>query len=222
MQAIVNTLPSQLVQNCNIIFQPIPNSSQEIAIDTRADETLYCGNRGCGKSVAQLMCFYRNVGVGYGSFWRGVILDTIYDGLDAVIQQAQMFFLNRGDGCKWLGKGTNTFVWKTGEKLLFRVAPNKESTQNFLGRNLAFIGFNELTKWQKPDVYDYLLPTLRTGYKGYKTDLPTKMFCTTNPFGLGRHWVKRRFINPAPYGHVFHACHQNWDCLLYTSDAADE
>lgn len=202
MQVAVHTLPSQLAQNFNVVFQPIPGSSQEVAIDTRADETLYCGNRGCGKSVAQLMCFYRNVGVGYGAFWRGVILDTIYDGLDAVIQQAQMFFLNQNDGCRWLGKGTYKFVWKTGEELLFRVAPNKESTKNFLGRNLGFIGFNELTKWQKPDVYDYLLPTLRTGYMGHKIDLPTKMFCTTNPFGLGRHWVKRRFINPAPYGHV--------------------
>ena len=32
--------------------------------------------------------------------------------------------------------------------------------------------------------------------------IPLRVFATTNPFGIGHAWVKRQFIDPAPYGQI--------------------
>jgi hypothetical protein len=64
------------------VWTPIPGSSQELAINSRAHITLYAGARGPGKTDTQLMRFRRNVGQGYGAFWRGVIFDREYKNLD--------------------------------------------------------------------------------------------------------------------------------------------
>ncbi len=61
----------------DVIWEPIPGSSQEFALDTRCHHTLYTGARGPGKTDTQLMRFRRRVGCGYGSYWRGAIFDRI-------------------------------------------------------------------------------------------------------------------------------------------------
>lgn len=42
-----------------------------------------------------------------------------------------------------------------------------------------------------PSATEYILPAI-----------PLEVFSTCNPWGPGHSWVKRRFIDPAPYGHV--------------------
>lgn len=206
-------------------FETLPGS-QSLAIDSRAHHTLYHGTRGPGKTAAQLVRYARNVGRGYGSFWRGIIFDREYKNLGDLINQSRKIFKKLfGDEatfksspseCKW--------VWKSGEELLFRTAKKSEDYDNYHGHEYPFIGWNELTKQPTAELYDAMMSTNRTsfdpildtphrtlsnGQREYFTDdgkpLPDiflECFSTTNPNGPGHNWVKRRFIDVAANGEV--------------------
>jgi len=153
------------VEPSKVIFQPIPNSSQAFALNTRAHYTLYHGARGPGKTITQIMRFRLRVGMGYGAFWRGVIFDREYKNLSDIVAQGKRFLLAFGDGCRFLSSASEfKFVWPTGEELLLRHAKTLEDYENFHGHEYPFIGFNELTKHPTPDLHDKLLSTNRSSF----------------------------------------------------------
>ncbi|HHV6356554.1 TPA: hypothetical protein ACUMCI_001787 [Haemophilus influenzae] len=201
------------MSNINILWQPIKGSSQEIAVDTRADETLYCGTRGGGKSDCQLMAFAKYVGVGYGRYWRGIIFDQEYKNLDDLIVKSRRIF-GKMPNAKYNIKDSK-WTWVTGEELLFRRLRQDSDYWLYHGHEYTFIGFNELTKYPTSYLYDTIQSCNRSGFisqehpkidsKGktyYLPPIPLMVFSTTNPFGAGHNWVKKRFIDPAPYGTV--------------------
>lgn len=215
-----------------IVWMPIPGSSQELAVDTRCDHTLYHGTRGPGKTITQLMRFRRRVGIGYGSHWRGVIFDREFKNLGDLVAQSKRFFEAFGDGAVFL-KSAQEFkwVWPTGEELLFRHVKVIGDYDGFHGHEYPFIGWNELTKHPTADLYNKMMSTNRSsfvpelhtprlkngsgktvvidGVIQYDTpnrkplpNIPLEVFSTTNPSGPGHNWVKRMFINVAPDGVV--------------------
>lgn len=206
-------------------WQPIPGSSQELALDTRCDHTLYYGTRGPGKTAVQLMRFRRRVGEGYGVFWRGVIFDREYKNFADIVAQSKRFFRLFNDGAKFLESASEfKWVWPTGEELLFRHVKKPSDYDNFHGHEYPFIGWNELTKQPTPELYDKLMSTNRSsfvphintpkkvladGREVYDTrdeqplpPIPLEVFSTTNPNGPGHSWVRRRFINSARPGEI--------------------
>jgi hypothetical protein len=215
VNAIVNELERE------IVWKPIPHSSQELAIDTRCDHTLYHGTRGPGKTATQLMRFRRNVGRGYGQFWRGVIFDREFKNLTDLVAQSRRFFYGFDDGARFHESASDyLWEWPTGEVLLFRHIKKISDYEGFHGHEYPYIGWNELTKWPTADLYDKLMSTNRSSFvpeihtpkkqKGeYDTPdgkplppIPLEVFSTTNPSGPGHNWVKRRFINCAENGEV--------------------
>lgn len=197
----------------NVVFKPIPNSSQQFAIDTRCHETLYCGTRGGGKSITQLMAFAKYCSIGYGRFWRGVIFDKQYKNLDDLISKSHQVF-GQLPNCKFNKKDTK-WVWNTGEELLFRQLERDEDYWNYHGHEYPFIGWNELTKYATSYLYETMKSCNRSGFepaehpqidaKGhiyYLPPIPLMVFSTTNPNGAGSNWVRRKFIDVAPYGQI--------------------
>lgn len=204
-----------------VIWAPIEGSSQELAIDTRCDHTLYHGTRGPGKTITQLMRFRRRVGIGYGAYWRGIIFDREYKNFADIVAQSKRFFYLFEDGAKFLESASEyKWQWPTGEELLFRHAKKLSDYENFHGHEYPFIGWNELTKQPNGDLYDKLMSTNRSSFiphlhtpkderGNYLTrdgqllpPIPLEVFSTTNPSGPGHNWVKRRFINCADTGEV--------------------
>ncbi|MGQ7101240.1 terminase, partial [Escherichia sp. SP-MK] len=167
---------------------------------------------GPGKTAAQLARFRRNVGVGYGSFWRGVIFDTEYKNLADIITQSKRMFRLFNDGARYLSSASELrWVWPTGEELLFRFGKEADDYWDFHGQEFPFIGFNELTKQQSPEFYEMMFSCRRSSFRpeNYPLEngkllrpIPLETFSTTNPFGIGHTWVKKRFIEPAPRGTV--------------------
>lgn len=147
------------------VWKPIPNSSQAMAMDSRCNHTLYCGARGPGKTEAQLMRFRRLVGLGYGSFWRGIIFDQEYKSLDDLVTKSKKLFPSFEDGAQWLSSASSyKWVWPTGEELLFRVVKKVSDYNKFHGHEYPFIGWNELTKYPTPDVYEIMKSVNRTSF----------------------------------------------------------
>lgn len=150
--------------------------------------------------------------MGYGSFWRGVIFDTEYKNLADIITQSKRMFRLFNDGARYLSSASELrWVWPTGEELLFRFGKEADDYWDFHGQEFPFIGFNELTKQQSPEFYEMMFSCRRSSFRpeNYPLDngkllrpIPLETFSTTNPFGIGHTWVKKRFIEPAARGTV--------------------
>jgi len=148
-----------------IVWEPIPGTSQEFALASPAHVTLYHGARGPGKTIVQLMRFRARVGLGYGEFWRGVIFDVEYKHLADLVAQSKRFFYAFDDGAVFKESAQEyKWVWPTGEELLFRHAKKIGDYEDFHGHEYPFIGWNELTKYATPDLYDKLMSTNRSSF----------------------------------------------------------
>nr|MBA3352225.1 terminase [Blastocatellia bacterium] len=149
----------------NIVWEPIPDSSQEYAVNTFCHHTLYHGTRGPGKTITQLMRFRRNVGRGYGAFWRGVIFDREYKNLSDLVAQSKRFFNAMFDGAKFLESASEyKWTWPTGEELLLRHIKKLSDYDNFHGHEYPFLGWNELTKYPTSELYDKMMSTNRSSF----------------------------------------------------------
>lgn len=198
--------------NYNAVVKP-QAGSQSLALSCPCNEILYEGTRGPGKTAAQLLRFRRLVGLGYGSFWRGVIFDIEYKNLGDIISQSKRLFKKFNDGAKFLSSASELkWVWPTGEELLFRYEQKADGYWNYHGQEFPFIGHNELTKRPDSDFYEAMFSCMRSSFRPEDYPLPDgtllkpiplECFSTTNPFGVGHSWVKKRFIDPAPRGTVY-------------------
>ena len=199
-----------------VVWSPLPGS-QELVMSCPCNEILHEGTRGPGKTDGQLMKFRRYVGMGYGRYWRGVIFDHEYKNLDDLISKSQRWFTQFDDGAKFVaGTGALKWYWPSGEELLFRVVKKPSDYWNYHGQEFPFIGWNELTKYATPELYDMMMSCNRssfrpedheqidefTGEVSFLPPLPLIVHSTTNPFGPGHNWVKKRFIDSAPPGVV--------------------
>lgn len=186
--------------------------SQSLSLSCPCNEILYEGTRGPGKTAAQLMRFRRLVGIGYGAFWKGVIFDIEYKNLADIISQSKKLFSRFNDGAKFLSSPSELkWKWPTGEELLFRYEKNADGYWNYHGQEFPFVGHNELTKRADSEFYESMFSCMRSSFRPQDYPLPDgsllppiplECFSTTNPFGVGHNWVKKRFIDPAPRGKV--------------------
>lgn len=194
-----------------IAIKPQPGS-QSLALSCPCNEILYEGTRGPGKTAAQLMRFRRNVGVGYGAFWKGVIFDIEYKNLGDIIAQSKKIYNRFNDGAKFLSSPSDLkWVWPTGEELLFRYERTADGYWNYHGQEFPFIGHNELSKRANSEFYESMFSCMRTSFRpedyplpdgGLLPPIPLESFSTTNPYGVGHNWIKKRFIDPMARGKV--------------------
>lgn len=153
------------IQDPHVVWTPIPGSSQSFAVDSRCHHTLYHGTRGPGKTCTQLMRFRKNVGRGYGSYWRGVIFDKEFKNLSDLVAQSKRFFNAFDDGAKFLESASEyKWVWPSGEELLFRHVKKLSDYDSFHGHEYPFIGWNELTKHATSELYDKMMSTNRSSF----------------------------------------------------------
>lgn len=209
-----------------IVWQPVPGlnghpSSQALAVSCKCNVVLYDGSRGPGKTDAQLMRFRSMVGLGYGKFLRGVILDRQFNNLGDMIAKSEKHFKAFNDGARFLRSGADMkWVWPTGEELLFRVIKRESDYLNFHGQEFPWIGWNELTKYPNRRLFDLMFSCNRSGFLPeehtprnplgqYLTidgkplpDLLLQVFATTNPWGPGHAWVKKQFIDGIDPGEI--------------------
>lgn len=180
-------------------------------MDSRCDVTLYWGTRGNGKTEVQLMDFRRNVGIGYGPYWRGVLFDLEYKNLGDIVARSRKLFPLFDDGAEWKASTSEyKWVWPSGEELLFRAASKVSDYDDYHGHEYPWIGWNELTKHQESKLFYKMFSCNRTSFtlekdapKGSNIPpLKPRVSATTNPHGKGHGWVKRDFIDAAPAGEV--------------------
>ena len=180
--------------------------SQEAFLTCPVFETLYEGTRGPGKTDALLMDFAQHCGQGYGPEWRGVLFRQTYKQLTDLINKSQKWFREVFPDATY-NKADHTWTWPTGEQLLLRHMRTPNDYWNYHGHAYPWIGFEELTNWNEPTCYLSMMSCSRSTLPG----MPRKYRATTNPYGPGHNWVKRRFRLPQSRGRVIRDSYRDGD-----------
>ena len=144
-------------------------------------------------SDALIMDFAQHVGCGWGASWRGIIFRQTYPQLTDIISKTKKFFKQiwPDDECTF-NKQSSTWTWRTGEELLLRQLKTNDDYLNYHGHEYPFLAFEELCSWHTKDLFVSMISTNRTSHPG----VILKIRATTNPFGPGMNWVKRRYQLP--------------------------
>lgn len=179
------------------VWLPLPGS-QWLFLECPVFEVLYMGTRGPGKTLSLVMDFAKDVGKGFGAAWRGILFRREYKDLDDVVKKIEDWFpkmFNR-DGKEHFrflkSKSEYMALWDTGEALLLRHLESEEDYRNYHGHEYPWLGFEELTQWEDDKAYLKMQSCCRSSKPG----LPCRVRSTTNPYGPGHNWVKKRWRLP--------------------------
>lgn len=160
-------------------------------------EVLGDGNRGGGKTDVLIWDFTKGVGKGYGPAWRGILFRVTFPQLAEVEMRTRLWFPKVFRGAKY-NKGSHEWTFADGEQLLLRYLGGMSDYWEYHGWQVPWIGFEELVNWRSSEAYESMLTCSRT----MLPNMPRRVRSTTNSYGPGHSWVKRRFIDPAPAGYV--------------------
>jgi hypothetical protein len=163
--------------------------SQTFFLNCPVFEVLYEGTRGGGKTDCLLMDFAKECGRGYGAAWRGILFRKTYKQLADVIAKSKKWFPRIFGKSVSFNNTDCTWNWKTGEMLLLRHFARDDDYENYHGHEYTWLGLEELTNWATPIVLTKMMSTVRSSHTG----MPMRVRSTTNPYGPGHGWVKRRY-----------------------------
>ena len=192
----VSNIEAVPIEEQNVIFRPNPGPQTEfLAAGER--EVLYGGSAGGGKSYAMLADPLRYMG--HPSF-SGLLLRHTTEELRELIFKSKEMYPQIWKGIKW---SERKMQWEapSGARLWMSYLDRDDDVLRYQGLAFSWIGFDELTQWSTPYAWNYMRSRLRSTAH----DLPVYMRATTNPGGPGHQWVKKMFIDPAPYGKQFDA-----------------
>ena len=155
---------------------------------------------GGGKSFALLADALRDLG--HPDF-RGLILRRTTEELRELIQKSQELYPKVYPDIRWSERRSEWYFPKRpGGRLWMSYLDRDQDVTRYQGQAFNYIAFDELTQWPTPYPWDYMRSRLRTTSS---SGLKLYMRCTANPGGLGGSWVKKTFIDPAPWGEAFNA-----------------
>lgn len=202
IQPVDLTTPEELVKEepeVEIIFKPNPGPQTQF-LSASEREALYGGAAGGGKSYGILADAARDL---WHPQFRGLIVRRTTEELRELIQKSQELYPRIYPDIKWSERKMEWyFPKKPGGRLWMSYLERDQDVTRYQGQSFNYIAFDELTQWPTPYAWNYMRSRLRTtsgsGLKLY-------MRATSNPGGLGHHWVKRMFIDPAPWGEAFPA-----------------
>lgn len=91
----------------------------------------------------------------------------------------------------------HVWTFPNGARLRFAHVQHEESIYSYIGQGFEGVFVDELTEWTER-MYRFLIRLLRTTNPAAWP----RIRCATNPIGIGREWVKRRFVDPVLRGWV--------------------
>lgn len=181
-------------QDRKVIWQP-HNGVQTEFLASDEDEVLFSGGRGSGKSAALMVDPLRYC---HKKTFRALIVRRTMPELRSLISEAKELYFQAFPGVRWKEQ-EKMFVFPSGATIEFGYCDNIDDVERYRGQQYAWLGIDELTHFDSPEIYNKLKGSLRT------TDPTQKVYvrCTTNPNGKGKWWVREYFIDNAPSGKTF-------------------
>lgn len=167
-------------------FLPFPKQAMATDLAQKADEVLFGGAAGPGKTewlmeygIDQMERFPNN---------RGLVLRRVFPSLNrTIIPRLKTKLRTRA---KWNGT-EHTFTFPNGSVLECASLQYADDVLDYQGAEYGWIGFEEITEFLQSQ-YEFMLGRLRAPADGIRPHVCS----TTNPGGPGHRWVKRRFVKP--------------------------
>jgi hypothetical protein len=158
-------------------------------------DVLYGGAAGGGKSFAMLIDPLR-----YCHFTehRALILRRSMPELRELIDKSRELYPIAFKGAKFK-EVEKLWQFPSGAKIEFGFLERDADVYRYQGQAYSWIGFDEITHLPTEFGWNYLASRLRTT----NPEIKTYLRCTANPGGVGAHWVKKRYVEPAEYNTSF-------------------
>ena len=161
-----------------------------------ADDILYGGARGGGKSFGFLLHFLEH-GLTWGHAARGVIFRRRFVDLEDIIAESHKIFGNYG-GKFFAGGGRPSWTLPNGAELRFRYIEREGQAIHYQGHAYTVIYVEEAGTYSSPAAIDLLRGCLRSA-----VGVPCQLLLNANPGGVGHNWLKGRYVDPVDPGTEF-------------------
>ena len=181
-----------------------PSERQTVFHTVTADEKVYGGAAGGGKTAAivaecvTLALEYPGIPI---NMFRRTIPDLNKTIKREIVSQCAKYI--KAGHMEWKGQSNGEFegrsyVFDNGSTITLNYLDNENDIYHYQGAEMPIIAVDELTQFPSSWI-DYLITRNRTG----NDEWPVMFMAGTNPGGIGHGWVKKRFIDPKPWGSVF-------------------
>ena len=193
---VIDEAPLKVKQevNNNVIFQPNDGPQTDFLAAPEID-VLYGGAAGGGKSYAMLVDPLRYA---HRAAHRALILRRSMPELRELIDKSRELYPQAFHGCKFR-EVEKLWNFPSGAKVEFGFLERDADVYRYQGQAYSWIGFDEITHLPTEFAWNYLASRLRTT----DSEITPYLRCTANPGGVGAHWVKKRYISPAPPNESF-------------------
>jgi phage terminase large subunit len=176
---------------------------QSVFHKARADEKLYGGAAGGGKTAA-IVAESVTLALEYPGIPNNLFRRTIPE-LNKTIKAElvkQCWPYIKAGGMRWHSSATEahegrSYVFKNGSSIILNYMDTDADMFRYQGAEMPIIGVDELTQFPLAWI-EYLL----TRNRSPNPDWPVFFMAGTNPGGIGHGWVKARFIDPVPPGTI--------------------
>ena len=180
--------------NNNILFKPNDGPQTDFLAAPEID-VLYGGAAGGGKSYAMLVDPLRYA---HRAAHRALILRRSMPELRELIDKSRELYPQAFHGCKFR-EVEKLWNFPSGAKIEFGFLERDADVYRYQGQAYSWIGFDEITHLPTEFSWNYLASRLRTT----DSEIEPYLRCTANPGGVGAHWVKKRYLSPAPPNESF-------------------
>ena len=184
-KAVQDILPEQ-----NVLFHPNEGPQTDFLAAGEKD-VLYGGAAGGGKSYAMLIDPLRYA---HKKAHRALILRRSMPELREMIDKSRELYPLAFQGAKFR-EVEKLWNFPSGAKVEFGFLERDADVYRYQGQAYSWIGFDEITHLPTEFSWNYLASRLRTT----DPEIQTYLRCTANPGGVGSHWVKKRYIEPAEH-----------------------
>lgn len=195
---------TELPEDADPFFKPNPGP-QTAFLAAWEQEVLYGGAAGGGKSYALLADPMRYFD---SPHFNGIIIRRTMDELRELIRHSKVLYKQYSPKAHFSEK-KSSWIFPSGATLWMSYLERDQDADRYQGQAFTWVGFDELTHWPTPYAWNLLRSRLRAAgdYCSPTTGEPYPLAqrATTNPGGIGHGWVKRMFIDPAPWNSTFAA-----------------
>ena len=175
----------------NVVINYKPTEKQKMFHASNANEILYGGAAGGGKTKALVMDalfrtlkFPGTVAVIFRRTYRELEDTDIKEALASYPESVAKY-----------NAGRHEFKLVNGSKILFRHCENEADRFDYSGLEAQFMYFDELTTFTQV-IYDFLKTRLRAQKK---LGVVPIVRAASNPGNIGHGWVKKEFVDAGPY-----------------------